>query len=109
MRTHRYGASRGLSSTPSFLLNGVAISADPSWSVDQWKQVIDPVLKPLELPRELRADAEEMAVAAKRRDQNDEGGNKTCAANTTKCEPLPGKIECCRKGEFCIPNVGCTC
>ena len=41
----KYGASRGVTGTPTFLLNGVAVAdATPSWTLDDWTKVIDPLL-----------------------------------------------------------------
>ena len=90
----KYGASRGVSGTPSFLLNGVNLNADPTWDVTQWKQVIDPVIHP---PARVSTAVVEAPAPA------------TCKNGTTTCEYLPNKIECCTPGEFCIPNVGCRC
>jgi uncharacterized membrane protein YjgN (DUF898 family) len=41
----KYGCGRGVTGTPSFLLNGVAVpQAQPDWSVKDWQAIIDPVL-----------------------------------------------------------------
>ena len=41
----KYGASRGVTGTPTFLLNGVTVAdATPSWTLDDWTKVIDPLL-----------------------------------------------------------------
>jgi len=40
----KYSASRGVYGTPTFFVNGVELDADPSWTVDDWKQVLDPLL-----------------------------------------------------------------
>ena len=34
----------GVAGTPTFMVNDVVVSADPSWTVDDWKKVIDPLL-----------------------------------------------------------------
>lgn len=82
----KYACSRGVTGTPTFMLNDVSVAADASWSVDDWSKVIDPLLKA------------------------QYGDVKTdCKVGTKRCEYLPGKIECCTKGENCIPNVGCRC
>lgn len=81
----KYSCSRAISSTPTFLLNDVIVEADPAWSLSDWKVVIDRLLVNQETP------------------------NKDCPIDTKKCEYLPGKVECCTKGEACIPNVGCRC
>ncbi|KAH9539225.1 hypothetical protein CY35_15G046500 [Sphagnum magellanicum] len=42
----KYGSSRGVVGTPTFLVNGVAVAgADESWSVDDWRKVFDPLLR----------------------------------------------------------------
>jgi hypothetical protein len=35
--------------------------------------------------------------------------NVQCPAGKETCNFAPGKSECCKTGEFCIPNVGCRC
>ncbi|XP_068748495.1 uncharacterized protein [Montipora capricornis] len=41
----KYGCSRTVSGTPFFFLNDIFVSeASSSWSVDNWKQLIDPLL-----------------------------------------------------------------
>lgn len=35
--------------------------------------------------------------------------NVQCPAGKEECNFAPGKSECCKTGEFCIPNVGCRC
>lgn len=79
----------GAVGTPTFLINGVAVSADASWSVDDWKSVVDPLLATNE--------------------QIDAPTNTTCKPDQKPCEFLPGKIQCCLPGENCIQNVGCRC
>ena len=34
----------GVAGTPMFMVNDVLVSADPSWTVDDWRKVIDPLL-----------------------------------------------------------------
>ncbi|CAH3155625.1 unnamed protein product [Pocillopora meandrina] len=42
----KYGCSRTVSGTPFFFLNGVFVSqASAAWTVEEWKQLIDPLLK----------------------------------------------------------------
>jgi hypothetical protein len=42
----KYGSSRGVVGTPTYLVNGVAVAgADESWSVDDWRKVFDPLLR----------------------------------------------------------------
>ncbi|KAJ8313102.1 hypothetical protein KUTeg_010475 [Tegillarca granosa] len=82
----KYTCSRGVSGTPTFMVNDVLVGADASWTVNDWKKVIDPLLQ---------------SAPSK--------SNTTCKIGTKKCEYLPGQIECCTPGENCIPNVGCRC
>ncbi len=78
----------GASGTPTFLINGVATSADASWTLADWKSVIDPIL------------ASNEAVSSDIKD---------CPAGRVECAYLPHKTQCCLPGERCIPNVGCRC
>jgi len=41
----KYGCSRGMTATASFLLNGVWLPADGSWALADWKAVIDPLVQ----------------------------------------------------------------
>jgi len=90
----KMGCTRGVSGTPTFFVNGVVVQASPSWSVADWKSVIDPLLKPA------TAAPAMLSFAA------DDG---QCPPGEPKCVYLPGKFECCKKGEGCVPNVGCRC
>ncbi|KAL4223696.1 hypothetical protein ACF0H5_017164 [Mactra antiquata] len=83
----KYSCSRGVASTPTFFLNDIIVEAQPTWTLNDWKQVIDPLM--VGLPRNTPLQA--------------------CPIGTVKCDYLPGKTECCTKGESCIPNVGCRC
>jgi ADP-heptose:LPS heptosyltransferase len=40
----KYGVLRGVYGTPYFFVNGVSFSADPSWTLEQWTQLLDPVI-----------------------------------------------------------------
>jgi len=91
----KYGCSRGVTGTPSFLINGVAVAASLTWSVADWKTVLDPLV-----PASIRAPPKTSLKA---------GGLQDCKNGTKFCEYLPGKTECCTPGENCIPNVGCRC
>jgi hypothetical protein len=70
------------------LINGVPVSADDSWSLADWKSVIDPIL----------ASNEKVSPP-----------NDDCPTGEVKCQYLPTKSQCCLAGERCIPNVGCRC
>lgn len=84
----KYGCSRYVSGTPTFMLNGVQVAADPSWTLAQWMQLLDPFVG--------TSGATETSPM-------------TCPTSEETCEYLAGKIECCLSGESCIPNVGCRC
>jgi protein-disulfide isomerase len=40
----KFGAGRGMNGTPSFAINGAGIQASEEWTLDNWRQVIDPLL-----------------------------------------------------------------
>jgi len=82
----KYACSRGVVGTPTFLINGVAVSADASWSLADWKSVIDPILASSEAVQDT-----------------------VCPAGQQECTYAPHKSQCCLAGENCIPNVGCRC
>eukprot|EP00128_Syssomonas_multiformis_P010911 Colp12_sorted_trinity150504_noHs@5050 len=82
----KYACTRGVAGTPWFFVNGVAVAGESTWTVANWRTVLDPLVRPQLL-----------------------GAQETCPANTVQCEYLPGKTECCTPGEYCIPNVGCRC
>eukprot|EP00455_Lapot_gusevi_P048458 TRINITY_DN669_c0_g1_i1.p1 TRINITY_DN669_c0_g1~~TRINITY_DN669_c0_g1_i1.p1 ORF type:complete len:279 (+),score=107.33 TRINITY_DN669_c0_g1_i1:59-838(+) len=88
----KYGCSRGVSGTPTFLVNGVQVQADPSWGLTEWRQVIDPLLS--QTPTFTSTSSSSV---------------HTCPSGYPTCQYLPGKFECCKPGESCIPNVGCRC
>ena len=78
----------GVAGTPTFFVNGVFINASPSWSLADWKSVIDPIL------------------AANKKISSHVMG---CPPSQKQCNYAPHKSECCLAGENCIPNVGCRC
>jgi len=88
----KFAVTRGVSGTPGFLLNGVALLfADDNggaWNLTEWQAKIDPVLTPLEAPPPPRRAA------------------TGCDADATPCS-AGGKAECCAVGDFCVPGVGC--
>ena len=113
-----------------FLLNGVYIMADASWSLSDWQSVINPLLNTTTTlkshhqpkhttttttittthnPSFLSAPLRKAATLLPPTLRRYAAPNETCAANTTVCDYEPKKYECCLKGEYCIPNVGCTC
>jgi len=40
----KYGAARGVYGTPLFYVNGVLTSADSTWTIEQWRKILDPLL-----------------------------------------------------------------
>ncbi|XP_041456946.1 uncharacterized protein LOC121409167 [Lytechinus variegatus] len=40
----KYGATRGVYGTPQTFINGAVISSQPSWTLTDWKKIIDPLL-----------------------------------------------------------------
>lgn len=39
----KYACSRYTTGTPNFLVNGLPVAADPSWTLAQWQQLLDPL------------------------------------------------------------------
>jgi len=83
----KYACSRAITGTPSFLINGVFINADLTWSVADWQSIINPLLA-----ANLKWHAE-----------------PECENGTTLCQYTPSAYQCCTDGEMCIKNVGCRC
>ncbi|CAF3333822.1 unnamed protein product [Rotaria sp. Silwood2] len=84
----KYACSRGVIGTPTFLINGVITSAGPSWSLSDWKSVIDTILAT---------------------NENTSSNVKDCPTGQSECNYAPHKSQCCLAGERCIANVGCRC
>jgi len=104
----KYGCSRSVSGTPSFLVNGVAVQADPSWSLSQWQSVLDPLIASLE--KKTSQQHHHHRHRPGKHNKKDIGeADATCPTGEPLCQYLPGKYECCKPGENCIPNVGCRC
>lgn len=49
----------GVSGTPTFMVNDVLVDADPSWTVNDWKKLIDPLLQGSSSVRKLGNDDDE--------------------------------------------------
>lgn len=77
----------GVLGTPTFFINGVTVSVDPTWTLADWKSVIDPIL----------ATTENVSAV------------QDCPSGQTECTYAPHKTQCCLAGERCIQNVGCRC
>jgi hypothetical protein len=78
----------GVAGTATFFINGVIISASSSWTLADWKSIIDPILAS---------------------NQKNSSPNDVCPAGEKLCTYAPRKTQCCFAGERCIPNVGCRC
>jgi hypothetical protein len=103
----KYGCSRAVTGTPSFLLNGVFVNADASWQLSDWQSIIDPIIK-----AEQRLDltfAHHRTASLLHAPHAAAQLNSTCPPNTKECDYAPNEMECCKPGEGCIPNVGCRC
>jgi hypothetical protein len=134
----KYGCSRGqVTGTPTFLVNGVFVNASPSWTLDDWKQIIDPLLQAdnMNTNTNTKTDRSHHRESSKkghinRRANNGNNNrhvepetvtlvkksffpsaqqNNSCPSGETFCQYTPDKFECCLAGENCIPNVGCRC
>jgi len=116
----KYGCSRTVSGTPTFFVNGVFLNADPTWTLADWRSVLDPLLQAQ--PTTAVAAVEEPAEAVPHhRHRHSKCSQRSaasrvfveqvtdCPAGEPACTYLPGKTECCFAGEMCIPNVGCRC
>lgn len=40
----QYGCSRYVTSTPSYLVNGVGPEADETWTVGKWRSILEPLI-----------------------------------------------------------------
>jgi len=98
----KYGCSRGVSGTPFFFLNGILIQADPTWSLADWRSVIDPLLS-ADVRRSLCVSTRKTFYSQMKMTAG------SCPSGTFECDYLPGKFQCCTPGEACVPNVGCRC
>jgi 2-hydroxychromene-2-carboxylate isomerase len=99
----KYTCSRSVVGTPTFLLNGVFISADASWSLSDWQSVIDPLIKAQDRDERINRHVREGLRWAEVQ------ANSTCPSGETVCNYSPHESQCCLAGENCIPNVGCRC
>jgi len=108
----KYIASRAIAGTPTFLVNGVAVDADPDWTVQDWQQILNPLFGGDNGGQEEQEDAEESGDICVPRlvpTFKPLSGNCTCTNGLLPCQVTPTKCQCCEPGEYCIPNEGCTC
>lgn len=98
----KYACSRGVLGTPTFFVNGVQVNGQPSWTLSDWRIILDPLLQP-----------QPTAQQKKHKQHNKHNKNvfapPTCPSGYPLCQYLPGQFNCCKPGEMCIPNVGCRC
>ena len=40
----KFGCSRSTTGTPNFMVNGLQVAADATWTLTQWQQLIDPLV-----------------------------------------------------------------
>eukprot|EP00742_Colponemidia_sp_Colp-10_P004023 GILJ01004291.1.p1 GENE.GILJ01004291.1~~GILJ01004291.1.p1 ORF type:complete len:266 (-),score=26.78 GILJ01004291.1:164-961(-) len=100
----KYACSRGVAGTPSYLVNGVAVNADTNWTLADWKSLLDPLYT-----AKLTQASHTFCNRAVMNSYRGLVSADTCPSGQEVCKYLPGKTECCTKGESCIPNVGCRC
>jgi len=97
----KYGCSRGVTGTPTFIINGVYTSADDTWTEQDWYTLIDGLLN--------QQKEKQMRLSYSFLEKNLSQPNQTCPVGESLCKYTPTKWECCLPGESCVPNVGCRC
>jgi len=122
----KYGCSRGVAWTPAFFVNGISVVADPTWTVADWRILLDPLLaspappSPSPSPSPLSSSSSPSSpssgcplstVVARARlvRESQLPNNGSCPGTQQECVYKPGKKQCCLPGETCVPNVGCRC
>jgi protein-disulfide isomerase len=100
--TWKYACSLGVTGTPMFRVNGVPVQGDPTWTLAQWRFVLDDLL-PTKPSQKIVLDQVTVRKPASLTQ------DITCPTGQAKCEYLPNTFECCLSGENCIKNVGCRC
>ena len=112
----KYACSRGVTGTPVFFVNGVPVAADAEWTVEQWVNVIDPLVKANE-PNSVVSTAVESAPRMTTtitsrpwfRMNRAEADKWHCSPgeNLRGCEFETMKTMCCSDTELCILERGC--
>lgn len=117
----KYSCARGKSGTPLYTLNGVPFDADADWTLEQWLDVIDPLVKAN------KPTVEEATVATTNnmirlngvppipdrqvtRLASAGAAARVCegvAGGVRPCEFLPSQAMCCQQGEACVLRAGC--
>lgn len=96
----KYIVSRAVTDTPTFFVNNIRVDADFTWTVDDWKWVLDPLFgKNSKLKPNCQTERRHTVYS----------NNETCPDGEIVCDYLPGKYMCCLPGEACIKNTGCRC
>ena len=126
----KYAASRGVTGTPVFFVNEVIVSnADSTWTVQDWKGVLDPLMhtnydiheKTNEMHKkiveEVLKNKTSFPIARRRRPiftLNEQEANKQRCQNQEKkqdtlwaCEFEDNTSMCCTYAEVCIVHKGC--
>jgi hypothetical protein len=107
----KYGCSRGVAWTPAFFVNGISVVADPSWTLSDWRIILDPLVSGERVSRHSHGAFDKCSLSVKNHRAahplQDTVGD--CPAGQFACTYKPGKTQCCLNGEHCIPNVGCRC
>jgi len=112
----KYACSKGVLGTPTFFVNDVNVNGDPSWTLAEWRTLLDPLLQPE--PGMKRAvakkvnkhhSAKKTLCNKNRKHRSFHSVPNACPTGEPECDYSPGKFECCYPGEMCIPNVGCRC
>lgn len=110
----KYACARGVTGTPVYFVNGMPLTqAEASWTLGQWKAVIDPLLLVGKTPAVVRPVLVMPRRPVFRLD--------AVAAQRERCAPMdlhacdvstPGTSSaaqsmCCTQDEVCFPTVGC--
>ena len=105
----KYACSRGVLGTPTFFVNGVFVNGSPSWTLADWRQILDPLLQPqpsMMVEKEPLVEDEEEEILVKPKcsprsfkSRLFKSNDADCPAGRPVCNYLPGKFECCYPGE----------
>lgn len=122
----KYSCSRGISGTPMYMLNGVPFEAGANWTVEQWFEVIDPLVKANNVAIKVKSDLQEwknVHLSGTPRGLPDRDvthllragewatSSSVCKNNIGRekaCEFAPGRVMCCHINEACILRDGCV-
>lgn len=109
----KFACSKAVLGTPTFFVNGVQVNGDPSWTLADWRTMLDPLLQPQPSQDKLASINKKAKGACKKQRATHlrrfVKAPQTCPVGEPVCTYAPGKSECCFAGEMCIPNVGCRC